>query len=666
MKKITQSIIIILLLGFTCFGQNQINSTWNQKFNAQIVWQKIYPSGVYLLGTATGFMAVDPDSGKILWKNESYGFIDDVTIDQLGASSLLTFVKDGKTYMLDPYTGQQKFNSDAVGIASINDLYVLYQSNIILVSGKNRENKDMMIATSLSTGKPLWNIQEDYGRLISAEEFSGSELLLVTLYDVFKVNSTTGELIWKESTLDDDQKKSLEKLGAFGDLMKNMASSVAQNMEFDVSFYNLPERKTFYIAAEREQQSAMSSGFTTSTSTTTQPAKETVLIAFNSENGKKLWKSPISQNGTTGPVYFDERGIVLFTNQGSTPRYNLYNYDSGEGVWGKKGKGLKVKGLNNVMNYTVIDGGLLLESYEEGTSLSRREKVEFTHLNLADGSTMFKKPLKTSGEVIFTENTELGILFVTSDRLNIVNISTGETFFDKDIKVGSDLVANTTASLYFYDEKEGAIKALDKKDGNVTTIVNGIQFEGKEVPAKLEIIQEGFLLTSSQNYALFTKEGARVYQHYFEAPKQSALVNILLAAQGVRAAYYATAASVYSAGFDKLSSDLKNEGEHQASSVSSQISGEFSKMASATAGFAAESFAQMKSRLKQTQETDDYAIVLMVQDKNNFLVKLDKATGELLGKIDIGKEKEPSYVVDAVTGDVFYKLQDNEIKGYTF
>ena len=72
------------------------------------------------------------------------------------------------------------------------------------------------------------------------------------------------------------------------------------------------------------------------------------------------------------------------------------------------------------------------------------------------------------------------------------------------------------------------------------------------------------------------------------------------------------------------------------------------------------------ARLKATKESDDYVVILSQVEKTNYLIKVSKNIGKIESRIDLGKDREPLYAMDGVTGTVFYQTSINEIKSYTF
>jgi hypothetical protein len=92
----------------------------------------------------------------------------------------------------------------------------------------------------------------------------------------------------------------------------------------------------------------------------------------------------------------------------------------------------------------------------------------------------------------------------------------------------------------------------------------------------------------------------------------------------------------------------------------------YGQLGDAATDFAKKSFQQANARFKATKEANGYTIILTSIDKTVYLVKVDKITGEEIGKIDLGKDKEPNYEMDGVTGTVFYKTGSSAITAYKF
>ena len=116
----------------------------------------------------------------------------------------------------------------------------------------------------------------------------------------------------------------------------------------------------------------------------------------------------------------------------------------GQGLWGKKGRGISIKG--SIYDYTPTDSGMLVIT-------SRNEKHFLNYLDTQQGALTFDKSIKVQGHVGYTVNTDNGIAYVTAEEMNFVNIGTGELLWEKDLKTHYHLVAQDQSTLYVFDTK---------------------------------------------------------------------------------------------------------------------------------------------------------------------------------------------------------------------
>ena len=196
---------------------------------------------------------------------------------------------------------------------------------------------------------------------------------------------------------------------------------------------------------------------------------------------------------------------------------------------------------------------------------------------------------------------------------------------------------------------------------NISSVA--LKFEGKEIPNKLELREKGIFVSSEQNVAMFDYSGSQLFQKYYEAPREPGLKRALLYAQAARAAYISANAYYASEVLQSAAPDIKKEDAFDGAIVEGlgQVYGELGDAAS---DFAKQSFQQANARFKATSEGRDFIIIFGKIEKDNTLLKVNKDTGEPEGTINLGKEKEPVYAVDDVTGQVFYKTNETQITSY--
>jgi outer membrane protein assembly factor BamB len=637
---------LLFFLLFIVFAPlySQISETWKSTIQGTVHWQHVTPNGNFLVGTSTGLVCINQNSGDILWSSAAHANIQVEQVQQNGP--LLTIIRPDLVEMINPFNGNLAFHSGKAGIQEVVDSYYLPRSNGMLVSGMDRGGKPLMVYSDLTTGEVKWKIDDDFGRLIHASDLSESQALIVTLWSNYRINVTDGNIIWKSSSTKTELK------GALGNLLKTVATQQANQMDINVAFYRHPGKDIFYIASEKEA----TSGFTTSTAQgTPQINYETQYNAFDLSNGEFIWDEPLTVQGMIGQVIFHENGLLVLPDNGSNTSINLFDYQSQEGLWGKKGKGLKVKG--GIYDFLPAGNGLVLIS-------AQNDKNFMSYLDTDQGLLTFEKPVKVDGEILYTEETSKGILYVTTEELNILDPVNGTLLFPKSIATNADLIAHHGNDLYVYDLKEQHLKRINKQTADIRIASPEIVFEGKEVPGGIEQMENGIFVHSDQNVALVNFSGDKIYQKYYEAPKEPGLKKALLYAEAVRAAYIS--ANAYAASAQLQSAAPKVREQDAATGAIVEGFGQmYGQLGDAANDFAKQSFAQAQARFKATTQSRDFMVVLtQLEKKNNALVVVNKATGEMQSFISLGTEKTPDYAMDDVTGKVFYRTSTNTISGF--
>ncbi len=646
-KKLTRisSFVLMLVISWS-ISHAQVDELWKTNLSGKVLWQQVTSFGNYFICTNTEFAAFNPETGEKLWSNSQFANIANEQIEEMSGSPLLSITQGDVITLLDPFTGNIKFNSSQAGVADLKTKQVLYKANGILVAGKNMNRNPIMLMVDMATGKKVWQIEERFGRIVTLNELSDKELLIVTLFKNYKVNSQTGDIIWKNSI--SKEAEQLESMGAFGSLLQGVAEQVVADEDFVVNFYKHPSKDIFIIGAENKNESQSSSG-------KTMISYENNYIAFNIADGSRLWTEPIQMRGKLGDLAFYKDGIIVLPNDGGRTKINFFDLETTTGKWGKKGRGISIKG--GIYKHLKTENGILLMS-QSG------EKNYLNFLNPAQGLITFEKPVRINGEVFRTIKSPKGIFYITTEEINILNPTTGELVFEKSIQTNPTLLEQKENTIYVFDTKENIVKLIDIETATVKNVSSvALKFEGKEIPNKLELREKGIFVSSEQNVAMFDYSGSQLFQKYYEAPREPGLKRALLYAQAARAAYISANAYYASEVLQSAAPEIKKEDAFDGAIVEGfgQIYGELGDAAS---DFAKQSFQQANARFKATAEGRDFIIIFGKIEKDNTLLKVNKDTGELEGTINLGKEKEPVYAVDDVTGQVFYKTNETQITSY--
>ncbi|PLX11208.1 MAG: hypothetical protein C0597_15450 [Marinilabiliales bacterium] len=645
-KKLIIVLNLFLLSGVILTTNAQVNELWKKDLTGTVIWQQVTSFGNYFVCTSTEFAAFNPETGDKLWSNSEFANIPNQQVEEMSGSALISINLGQTIYLVDPYSGAVKFNSTKAGISELKTKQVLYKANGILAAGKNTNGDPLMLMVDMTNGEIVWKIEEKFGRIVTLNELSNKELLIVTLFKNYKINSETGDIIWKNST--SKEAEQLDNMGAFGSLLAGVAEQAVSDEDFVINFYKHPEKDIFIIAAENKSESQTSSGQTSISYSNN-------YTAFNLEDGSRLWNAPIEMNGQLGTLAFYKDGIIVLPNDGNRTKINFFNLQTAEGLWGKKGRGIAIKG--GVYKHLKTESGFLLMS----------QSGDKNYLNFLDpdqGIITFDKPVKIDGEVIATVESAKGILYVTTAEVNVLNPTSGELVFDKSIQTSPSLTQQQDNKLYVFDIKEGVIKSIDIDAATANNISNeGLRFEGKEGPNNLELREKGIFISSEQNVAMFDYNGTKIFQNYFEAPREPGLKRALLYAQAARAAYI-SANSYYAAGVLQTAAPDVKEEDAFSGAVVEGFGMVYEELGDAASDFAKQSFQQANARFKATAQGRDFMIVFGKVEKDNALFKVNKDSGEIEGTINLGKEKEPVYAVDDITGQIFQKTAEMQITSF--
>ncbi len=646
-NKLTLFVSISMLLLTSLQLNAQVNEVWKKNIEGSVIWQKVNSFGNYIVCTSNELAAVNPETGEKIWSNSDFAGIAETQIEELTGSPLMSINQNEVISMIDPFSGDIKFNSSKAGVNDLQTKKVLFKSNGLLIAGKDIENNPVMLMIDLATGNTVWKIEEKFGKIINVNELTKEDLLIVSLFNIYKINPVSGDVIWKSTT--SKEAEQIENMGAFGSLLGSLAEEMVGDEEFVLHFWKHPSKNIFLLG--NDEKSERQSG------SNTVVTYENYYNAFDIETGKRLWKDPVSMNGQIGRIEFYKDGIIVLPNDGGSTKINFFSLENPVGTWGKKAKGTKIKG--GIYNSLKVENGYLLIS-------GANDKNYLNFLDPEQGIMTFEKPVKIDGQVIRTIDTPNGILYITTEEINILNPTAGTLYFEKSIACDPNMMQQKGDFLYVFDKKEKVLKTVNTQTAEVKNITTEeLKFEGKEKPTNFELRDNGIFLSSEQNVALFDYNGSKIFQEYYEAPREPGLKRALLIAQAARAAYIAVNANHAVGQLQSAAREIKEEDAISGAIVEGfgQFYEEMGKQAS---DFATQSIQQAFARFKATAEGRDFMMVFGKIEKDNALLKVNKNTGKVDGSINLGKEKEPVYAVDDVTGQVFYKTSETEITSYKF
>lgn len=626
----------------------QVAVKWDKQLPTEILWQEVTTLGNLIVSTREELIGVHTETGEIVWSSRNHGNLSRAAFEELPNSPFFTITANNTLHLIDQFSGKEVFNSANAGLQDIASYYLLYNSDIILVAGTDQNEEPLMVSVKMSDGNMSWSMKEKFGGIIAVNELENQELLVVTLFNNYKLNADSGEIIWKNTNSKENDQ--LENMGKLGSMFKDAIANVAQDLDIRINYYRPEESEVFYLGTQKEGQSGM-----TTTSGTPKIKYTSKYNAYNINDGSLLWNEELEVKGALSKVSFLNNGLLVLPDDGNRTKINLFDYQTQEGLWGKKGRGINIKG--GVYDYLDSGDGILL--------VSRTDNKDF--LNFLDptaGAITFDKPVKVAGTVVGIVPLAKSILYITTESMNILDQNAGTLKWKKSIQTSPNLTAEHEGKIYAFDHNSGMIKVVDMATEQLTDLSKDyLQFEGKESPRQLEIMEDGIFLHSDQNVAKYNFDGSLSFQEYYAAPKEAGWKRALLYAASVRAAYIGAASYYVSGSMAAVEDDIRKE-DSLTGEVVSQIGNAYGELGNAVSSYAIEAFTRANTRRKATIEGRDFMFIMSKKDKNVVLFKVSKITGEIEGEINLGKDREPIYAVDDITGQVYYQTSGTELTSY--
>ncbi len=667
----------ILFISLSSWAQPKTAASWSAKFTSAINWQRVHSLGYIIVSTNDGLYGVSPTDGKVIWENKKYAALDPSLLQEVEGTEFLTI-----TYKTDQSStiplqalievtgGKVLFDSQKEGIGVLSRHVLPLSGRLLIIGVKQGQDLKNLVATlfmyDIQSGKQLWANEDLFkpeatatkgflGKLQALGQQLGnlqkltSEPLEVDAQNVvithptfvMKLKSETGELVWKN------------KITA----SKNAA----------ILFSPFKKNVTF-VATEVESESG--SGFTTSKEQGPTKFYTNLYYAFDSNTGSPLWKQPAKENDHLNQVIMHEKGIIICPRSSQKPTINLVNYESGETVWGNKGKGIKAQG--SVVNYLPIENGILITTAYDNAWNNKAEEYYLNVLDPAAGKLKYEKSVKLKGDLVRSELVPKGLLFITTREVNILDVNTGSQVWENSIEAGGPSSGDKVRpfptgdkgnKLYVYSPKDESVYEVDKQAGTNRKITSAkIKLEGKEMPRSIDVVEDGLVLSSEQNIVKVAYDGTLKFGKYYPAPREPALVRALLLAQAVRAAYIGAAASAYSAAFAQASQQTTDP---TGKAMGQQLAKGFGQLGQAGFAYSSMAMKQFSARFKASQNTPTFVMMMTVQEKKgNQLIQVSKSSGAVVSAIDIKNDREPEYDVDQIYNYVYYRPNPTEIVCY--
>lgn len=495
----------LVFLCFEAVAQPDATLLWTAEPQSDIQW--MYPSATGVLVYATKdstLTGIDPKSGATKWKLKAKALSSSVDVVE-GFPYLQ--LRDVPLTIIDPVNGRFIINAATEHITTVYGYGFLHQSGHLWLDAEIDFGRGLSIF-DMTTGKKLWTRYDYFGMpdqteitrvrglvdlgskggirqtLLCAPVGIDKDYMLIasgdkTNYnDLYKVLIKTGEVIWKIPA-PDPVKSELVK----GDLSK---------VELSQPFFRLIKGHDnfFYIGSKS-------------------------LMACSYDNGKSLWRTPLTTNSKIGGVIYDQHGLIFYSSSpdADSPYTNgrvfLVNDTTGLATWKDP---LNIAG--GISKYQYTSAGLAVVM--ENPQFALDPALEGSYLNFIDvgnGNYKLKESIRLPGRLMNLQTIDKGLYYSTDRTLNITDLE-GKALFDipsRGIIQGEDSVKAWfyTSGNFYEIDKGTASKRLVNKDA--------INF----TPDHIEVKNDGVLLYSDQDITFINSDGSTRYQlHYRQISKE--------------------------------------------------------------------------------------------------------------------------------------------------
>jgi outer membrane protein assembly factor BamB len=634
---------------------------WTRDFAAAIEWQRLTALGQLLVSTRAGLHAVDPATGKVLWTHVDLAGLPEQGIEELAGSPLVMIsgsvgLETPRTVVLNAFNGQLVLDTRAAKVGQISAPRVLPRAGSLLVGGfEIGHAQPTLFAYSLSDGSLLWKSDV----LATAMNPGGNRLLgalLSATLAVVKIDPVQSEpLELGDGTF---------LLGAMGHVMRLDAATgdVLWKTPFAGGVFEFRQTDArpgvVYVGAEEVEQIM-------GADETPQQRIQTHYQAFRIDDGSEVWKRPVRFGKPMNRTIIAlERGLLVSDGDSDKGKLQLLAYDTGESLWGNKGRGIEIAG--QVVDHSFAGSDLVLTTGYDSIWTNKDTAYLLYVLDTTSGGFRFAKPFEVKGRMLGTELTASGLIYVTTHEINIFDPNTGTLRNAPVLRGRKPLVTvEDGPRVYAFNSDDGFLHRFDRDSGAVAKLSQTPFALDDDTARALDLVDDTVVLMGQQTVAGFGLDGTLKFSVHYDAPRDPTWLRALAWAEGVRMGMASVSAGMYSAAFADAAGDAAQGSVGR--EMATQLSRGFGDLSHGYQNLSGDYVRFARRRYEASAESRDF-LFMMVQheDRRIALAQISKRDGRILSEIDLGRDKEPAYQVDDVSSSVFYRPADSVVAGYRF
>jgi len=590
-------------------GQTQIWSEDMVSSLAEVGWIEQANDGLIIAAGGKGLMGIDNNTGKQVWMNKELKGVIQATYQNIDGLPLFYVEYTpvvGKTrgIIIHSSTGDVLYDTKDDGYR-IKTYHLLPEQAMILFE-MTKEDTKLLMSFSLQTMTKTW--VTDLGVIKGLLSKLGNSTTRTSFINQGPMFTNNGELIVGMNEM------------AYG--LDAKTGEIKWKYEADKKLQALvysPQSNSVFMGVKKSNK----------------------LIVLDPVTGKDITPGKLKLKGSLLDITTDSKNnIVLVETEG----FNLVDPKTSDFLWNKS---YKIDFLDEVIPF---DKGYIAVAKDE-----KDGAISYVDNN---GKKIWNTNIK--GYVYYAATTAKGVLYISTERSNIISYSDGKDVWDKDVKF-------TSIPAVTYDEADKKVILFENRTGYKFDLATGamavfaedIKLENvtKKTPLQAEYRPSGYVLYTTQHMSLLDKKGKLVYTKNYP-PLTSTDFSEMAQFGGALFGVDVSGAMENMEQLDRLS-----KGAYRSSNAATQGTSQ-TEMVTGLYFNDTKLFDITKTRYSNSRNAHDHMFITTkdAESKRSILM-VNKDTGKVDKKINL-VDTTPLYTVDEVDTRVFLCEKNKTITCY--
>lgn len=613
-KLLYSTTIIGLSLVFAVGALQAQTKVWSEDMTtplAEVGWIEQANDGYIIAAGAKGLMAMDNNTGKQVWMNpelkavsqESFQNIEGLPLFYAEYSPIV-----GKTrgIIIHSSTGDVLYDTKDDHYR-IKTYHLLPDQEMILFE-MTKDNTQLLMSFSLRSMTKKW--VADLGEIKGLISKIGNSALRSSFVDQGPMFSKSGDLIVGVNQMAYGIDATTGKIKWRHEAEKKLQALVYS-----------PQNNSLYMGVKKSNK----------------------LTVLDPANGQDITPGKLKLKGSLLDITSDSRNnIVLVETEG----FNLIDPKTSDFLWNKS---YKIDYLDEVIPFE--KGYIAIAKDEKNGSISYVD---------SEGKKIWDT--KVNGYIYYATTTDNGVLYISTERSNIIGYNAGKDVWDKDVKFRSiPAVTYDDAEKKVVLFESGSGYKFDLSSGAMTVFAEGIKLENvtKTTPLQAEYRPAGYVLYTDQHISLLDKKGKLVYTRDY--PQLTSTNFTSLAQFG---ADYAGIDIDIAGSIENMNQlDRLSKGAYRNTNAATQGTSKTHLVAGAYMNNSP-LFEVTKTRYSNSRNARDHKFIMTKEDETKRgIIMVNKDTGKVDKRINI-VDITPLYVVDEIDTRVFVCERNKTITCY--